>query len=269
MRRRLGRFLLFALLAIPFGYNNCYAINIVWQDRGNTYASTSCTDGGNIILPPMPVRRGYTFAGWKLNTYQQLEYIQSDGNQYIDTGIYLTPAYKIESVWYATKDTENYALYGANNGTRYVNGGWELFWYDNRIESVTPTSNEASGVNPGINDIWHKNTEYHVIDTFSDFTVNDVNYKKQPVMYNDYVGKRTVYVFATNRGDSTWYSQNVINKAFKIYHNETLVLNLVPVRRISDDEIGMYDTVTATFFSNQGPGKFIAGPTTGAILSDQ
>jgi hypothetical protein len=47
---------------------------------------------------------------------------------------------------------------------------------------------------------------------------------------------------------------------FKIYDNGTLVRDMVPARRNSDGVLGMYDTVTNTFFTNAGTGEFIAGP---------
>jgi hypothetical protein len=36
--------------------------------------------------------------------------------------------------------------------------------------------------------------------------------------------------------------------------------NFIPARRNSDGVLGMYDTVTNTFFTNSGTGEFIAGP---------
>lgn len=38
------------------------------------------------------------------------------------------------------------------------------------------------------------------------------------------------------------------------------ILLLIPCKRNSDDKLGMYDTVTETFFANNGTGDFIAGP---------
>jgi len=46
---------------------------------------------------------------------------------------------------------------------------------------------------------------------------------------------------------------------FIIRQASTVVHNLVPVRRNSDNVLGMYDTVSDTFFSNQGDGTFTAG----------
>jgi len=42
--------------------------------------------------------------------------------------------------------------------------------------------------------------------------------------------------------------------------DNALARNFVPAQRISDSVVGMYDTVTGTFFTNAGSGGFIAGP---------
>ena len=42
--------------------------------------------------------------------------------------------------------------------------------------------------------------------------------------------------------------------------NGTTKRNFIPARRNSDGVLGMYDTVSNTFFTNSGTGEFIAGP---------
>lgn len=75
---------------------------------------------------------------------------------------------------------------------------------------------------------------------------------------------RPLYIFATNRaGSPVKDNQGVYNAKisyFKIYENDTLICDLIPVRRKSDNVIGMYDKVTNEFFMNNGTGSFMAGP---------
>lgn len=52
---------------------------------------------------------------------------------------------------------------------------------------------------------------------------------------------------------------------FKIYDNGTLVRDYVPVKRISDGAIGLYDKVNKLFYGNDGTGSFGAGPEVGYI----
>ena len=53
-------------------------------------------------------------------------------------------------------------------------------------------------------------------------------------------------------------------KTFKAYHNDVLVGNFVPAKRDSDGEIGMYDTVTNTFFEHINSNSLAGGPVVGA-----
>ncbi len=48
--------------------------------------------------------------------------------------------------------------------------------------------------------------------------------------------------------------------SLRLFKNNSLVGNFIPARRNSDGVLGMYDTVTNTFFTNAGTGEFIAGP---------
>lgn len=47
--------------------------------------------------------------------------------------------------------------------------------------------------------------------------------------------------------------------SFKGYKNNTLVRNLFPAKRKSDNAIGMYDMITGRFFGNSGTGAFTTG----------
>lgn len=46
----------------------------------------------------------------------------------------------------------------------------------------------------------------------------------------------------------------------KLWVDDTLTYDLVPAKRNSDNEVGMYDLATGTFYTNAGTGSFIAGP---------
>ena len=54
--------------------------------------------------------------------------------------------------------------------------------------------------------------------------------------------------------------QNRIYNCKMYGYSGSLVRDLIPVKRTSDNEICMFDKVTNQFFTNQGTGSFIAGP---------
>ena len=65
----------------------------------------------------------------------------------------------------------------------------------------------------------------------------------------------------------TWYILGALGGALisakvfgaKVYQNNQLVLNLLPATRISDSKVGLYDTVTNSFFVDDNGGTFTMG----------
>lgn len=56
-------------------------------------------------------------------------------------------------------------------------------------------------------------------------------------------------------------SRRAVGKLYsaQIYNNGIFVRNMIPVSRISDSSIGMYDLVNGKFYANVGTGTFVAG----------
>lgn len=61
-------------------------MNLNWIVDRQTYAQTTCTVGSNLTLPAAPTKYGYTFQGWR--PPRLVEYVQSSGNTYVNTGFY-------------------------------------------------------------------------------------------------------------------------------------------------------------------------------------
>lgn len=65
-----------------------------------------------------------------------------------------------------------------------------------------------------------------------------------------YYNSSTNLINAFNRYDCKIYG-------IKIYNGNDLVRNFVPARIISNNELGLFDTVNNKFYSNMGTGEFI------------
>ena len=65
-------------------------------------------------------------------------------------------------------------------------------------------------------------------------------------------------LFARYRGYTDNRSQIKLY-SLQRYKQGVLTLNLVPCYRVSDGVIGLYDTVSETFFTNAGTGTFSKG----------
>ena len=66
---------------------------------------------------------------------------------------------------------------------------------------------------------------------------------------------KSLYIFRRSDGTTTFFRGRLYK--FIIINNGTLKLNLIPCYRKSDNEIGLYDTVGRTFYTNAGTGSFV------------
>jgi hypothetical protein len=69
-----------------------------------------------------------------------------------------------------------------------------------------------------------------------------------------------IFIFACNNASVRYYPNALRLYYFKMYNNNVLVRDFVPVIRITDNVVGLYDLVNGTFYMNQGTGAFIPGP---------
>lgn len=199
----------------------------------------------------------YIMYGEQSSPYTELEYIQGIGAQYLDTGITPKATQRIEIEVQLDAVTAYERLFGVtNNGavTRGdVYGGYgqhdffvvrfaEGFEYDNVPVKIPMVIN----------------TKYKV----------DVNYATKEVKLDDVSlghvtevpvnDTRTIQVFSGADSDVTPSKMKLYS--FKIYEGDELVLDLIPVKRNSDNVVCAYDTVSETYFTNEGTGVFTAGP---------
>ena len=175
--------------------------------------------------------------------YEELEYIQSDGAQFIDTEIKpcmnkircicdMSPLNNSDTPFFGSRGTY-YMFY-------YVPGNY--FWPISKCETIQGTL--AIGEKYHID--WNKGT----------LIVTGPNgvYQKG-VRSNNTQDTYNMYIFNFNPKDS---SRTCVAKLynFKIYFDDLLVRNFIPAKRKSDNEIGLYDLISRQFFTNAGTGAF-------------
>ena len=202
------------------------------------------------------------------NGFTALEYLESTGTQYIDTGI--TPTNETGLMVKFNK----YAL--ARTGCSS----------DQVVVGSVRSSESASDrlyVNPAsrlylvfAQSFSDDNAIYgsYSYDTDYDVSINYKNNRKRFV--NGLTAKDIIttfsgpsvnlYLFAGSRPQSAnWYFCGRIYY-LQITEGTNIVRNFIPARRDSDGVLGMYDTVTNTFFTNNGTGEFIGGPVVNLYL---
>ena len=214
-------------------------------------ASQSCVYDGTLTLPTtIPTKTGYTFKGWTVRGlpagYTRLQYIESTGTQWIDTGIKLASTDVIFTEFKNTTSSSYGGLYGV-----YKSGQSSAF-YANQTYYAYDGNNTKIDTTISVDANWHKLTHDFVQGIFQlDNTIKNFT----PFTFTNTVNNHLFERYSSSYG----YNFTGAVKIYRISRNGNLVRDLIPAKRNSDNVVGMYDTVSKTFFTNAGTGTF-TGP---------
>lgn len=189
--------------------------------------------------------------------YQEVEYIETDGNSYLNLNETATIDCEIGLdcyVVYPQTSTNNQFFMGCRNaGCRAMIG-----IQPNLVYQFGAMSNSIFTLSIQMN------KRYKIV-------ANNTGCYVDGTLYYPYKGGMSVeestnhimlFATATRSADIIEFKAG---NGFRVYSayvkkNNTYVKNVIPCRRKSDNVLGMYDIVTNTFYTNQGRGTFIAGP---------
>lgn len=169
------------------------------------------------------------------SAYQELEYIESDGTQYIDLGLILTNETDYRLKLAITRETTTIdRIFGAYTASKR----YELSKYANTQEILMNYLENV--VYSGY--IAELNKPFIVEKKGLNFLAGD---KKVELPEGTFETTRNAYLMSSNRGNIYRF----IGKMYylKIYENSTLTKNFIPAKRISDNVLGVYDTIAETF----------------------
>ena len=178
---------------------------------------------------------------------KMIDYIESTGTQYIDTGIYGSDKIDVEMCIIPKVGFSGWRFpLGSNQAN--VNRSYLI-----GINSLTTTT-----VQRGTN-IYHDDrfsfqidAEYTLKFIGTQFTINGNNICT--VSDQTFTSPVTMYLFACNTAGSATAFAPVALKYCKIWESGTLVRDFVPA--IENGHAGLYDNVTGQFYSNAGTGDF-------------
>ncbi len=184
--------------------------------------------------------------------YIELDYIESTGTQWINTGII--------PIW-STTNKPIIKLKGKFNEVTSERASYLFALYESKQISVFAMKTRLR-----IQFAYVAFTDYY--PSFNDDFVIEMDYTNKRAKVNNIVQEPTsyqystwtmpIYLFANNdHGDATRKSK--VRIYYFQYDDNTQHRNLIPVIRKSDGEVCMYDKVSKQYFTNQGTGDFIAG----------
>lgn len=187
----------------------------------------------------------------------EVEYLQSTGSQYVDTGIGATASTQVDVSFSLAQSFQ----YG---NTMFIFGAYsdsDRCYYSVAIPSGTELRiPKAEGPNPnsfvnisaatGIGNVKTLSYKPGAIYLDNVLVSNDTALTDSPV---------DIFVFARNTNGSVDNLTGGIRIYWlKIYDGTTLVRDFVPVRKGTTGYL--YDKVTKTLFGNAGTGSFVLGP---------
>ena len=209
--------------------------------------------------------------------YQEVEYIESTGTQYIITDI---PIQQPVTIY-----IDVMPLSGSNDQAFFTTG-YEVSphlvrigtgWYAGRIQNYYQRYYTL-----GASNSMETNTKHHaevylsqglqtaVLDgTQLPNTSNTHNSTLLPIDGN----KINFFMFAEGRLRASGkidalFKSHARIYALKVDNADSTIGNFIPCYRKSDGEIGMYDTVSKTFYTNSGTGTFLKGDDVNTIIGN-
>ena len=188
--------------------------------------------------------------------YTRLQYIESTGTQYIDTGV----VQDVLNFWVdmdvSFANTNGRYLFGVSNNSPMYFGRAQ----GGPFEMNQQYTSLYSGQNKRVNLQWGKNPDNNkmkllvTIDGRQDYLISS---QDGGVINNNFT------LFANNGG--SYLSGKLNGRIYfaKIYKEDILAFDGIPAKRNSDNVLGMYDTVSGNFFTNAATSgdDFTPGPT--------
>ena len=214
-----------------------------------TFADLKTLEDGTAVGITLPSDIDVSGVGTSIlpDGYVQLEYIQSSGTQYIDTG------------------------FNPNQNTRFV-ADVEIVSVQNAQLFGARIASASSAFNMLVSSKTGGRDDYGT--TVLNFTTTSERWKidknKNVTMVNDVSVSHGVETFQTTcsifinavNNNGTPMSTTTASakwRTVQIYNNGVLSRNFIPCKNPSG-VVGLYDVVNSQFYSNVGTGSFIAGP---------
>lgn len=214
---------------------------------GTTAPTSQEGSNGSIYLKHLPSQiEGYDF----------IEYLQSSGTQRIDTGVPARVQLKteIDCQWAGSgdqtvlggsssvNDNAIYLGYNSSNGKTYV--GYAGSWHD-----------FASGAVNQNRHLWEIDLQTDV----QEFHVDGARFATTLNTFTETTSAENLNLFARSNGNMGFVGKIYNVKIYDYLDNCNLIRDFVPVKRQSDNELGLYDLVNGVFYDNDGTGDFSGG----------
>lgn len=223
--------------------NGYIRITVIEASSGNTLVKTTSNNWKELIQ--MFVNTGSSTI--ISSGLVELEYIESTGTQYIDTGIKASKTLKVEADIDVSLASGRVMILGD-----YTSGSYFSWWrqnttiyayYGSNNKTLAELTGKRKYISNNTNNIWSIDTsQITVTPNSSDFSKNGNN----------------LYLFSVNNGGN-YNKASMKLYSCKIYDGNTLVRDFIPVKTTTNI-YGLWDKINKVFYKNAGTGTFTGGP---------
>lgn len=188
--------------------------------------------------------------------YTQLEYIQSTGTQYINTGFKPANTTKVVADFEMTANSGSHQMiFGERpNSQGSAKGQYVLGYAGHKSPAVWRSDFGTSQVSFASSIGWGGR-----MTAIKDGNVCTLGSSSVTNTTSTFTASYALTLFAGNTGGEMGSYTSVKLYSCQIYDNGTLTRNFIPCKNASG-AVGLYDIVGAEFYANAGSGTFAAGP---------
>ena len=194
---------------------------------------------------------------------EELEYLESSGAQYINTGVYVNPDYSIEVTFVMTQRKTTWdTLFGTRNSdlarftARWANSATgKLGVHRSKAKTTNYESiDDANATKTMVTDTWHT-----IKLAKREYTFDGALRKTFSATTSTTVFAYPIYLFALcNAGSPADYGYFRIKSARMWNSADELIRDFIPVID-KEGKAAMYDKVNGEFYYNKGSGSFKVG----------
>ena len=187
--------------------------------------------------------------------YRQLEYLESTGTQYINTGVNADTNTEVEVVVKFTQIFNDNTIIGMDAGS-YLNKAFCLEYSTPLRGIVTCFGQNAANEIPQTGVVPTAYNKYEIKTSKQGMYVNGTLYPFL-VQHTSFSCPYPLFAFCYGRNGGVALGGKVRIHYLKIGNSGTLQRDFLPALRISDNKPGLYDLVNNQFFTNAGTGEFL------------
>ena len=182
--------------------------------------------------------------------YQAVEYIESTGTQYIDTGFQPNQDTRV-MLDFSCNIQSTHWIFGARHS--YASNNYAFLSVSAFRSDYNTTSSSTYN---------YANYERFIVDKNKNITTlykGNENVWNYITPYANFAPNLNMYLFSANENGNVLSKSLMTLYSCKIYDNDILIRNFIPCYRKSDSVVGLYDIVNDVFYTNSGTGTFSKG----------